>query len=219
MSSSTSRTQVVLVPDGLCVTSSGPSRQKKEMEMFIQDSSSFPSTPHPPRPSVRDSVIKAVNRKGEQAKMVRSAPAPVLVMRLDTDGVQRQSRDHQLASAATGGWHCVFLITAKISPGVPSHLFNSGAGGCLPQGSTHSSPCTYCQSKANGNEGSESQQRYNDILTIQRDNSVKNPAVIWQNEPMTDMARVTLQRFIFNVSQLINFSQSSFMFATFLGVH
>lgn len=161
------------MPDGLCVISSGPYRQKNEMEMFVQDSSSFPEPLTPHAPLSETPVIKAVNRKGEQAKMARSAPAPVPVMRLDTDGVQRQSRDHQLASAATGGWHCVFLITAKISPGVPSHLFNSGAGGCLPQGSTHRSPCTCCQSKANGNERSESRQRYNNILTIQRDNGGK----------------------------------------------
>lgn len=108
----------------------------------------------------------------------------------------------------------MFLITTKISSGVPSHLFNSGAGGCLPQGSTPRSLCTYCQSKVNGNEGSESRQRYNNILMIQRDESEK------QNEPMTDMAIVPFQeRFIFIVSQLINFSQSSCMFALFLGVH
>lgn len=176
MSSSTSRSQVVIAPDGLSMTSSGPYRQKNEMEMFVQDSSSAPPVPLSETP-----VIKAVTRKGELAKMAHSALAPVLVMRLDTDGVQRQSRDHQLVSAATGGWHCVFLITAKISPGVPSHLFNSGAGGWLPQGNTHRSLCTYCQSKANGNEGSQPQQRYNKILTIQQDKRRK-PAVIVQNE-------------------------------------
>lgn len=74
-------------------------------------------------------------------------------------------------SVATEAWHCVFLITAKIGPGVPSHLLNTGAGGRLPQGSTHRSPCTYCQSKANDKEGSQPQRRYNNILTIQQDKS------------------------------------------------
>lgn len=64
----------------------------------------------------------------------------------------------------------VFLITAKISPGAPSHLFNGGAGGgWLPLGSTHvgSLPLT----KANGSEGSEPRQRYNDVLTTKRTES------------------------------------------------
>lgn len=54
-------------------------------------------------------------------------------MRPDADGVQRQSRDHRLRDT-------VFLITAKIGPGVQSHLLDSGAGGRLPQGSRHRSP-------------------------------------------------------------------------------
>ena len=51
----------------------------------------------------------------------------------------------QGSPVATGGWHRVFLITAKTSRGVPaSHLSDTGAGGGLPQGSPPGSLGSYC---------------------------------------------------------------------------
>lgn len=38
--------------------------------------------------------------------------------------------------------HGRLLITAKIGPGVPSHLLHTGAGGWLPRWSAHRSLCT-----------------------------------------------------------------------------
>lgn len=98
----------------------------------------IPSNPQtPPSPLSETPVIKGFSREGELAKIVHSAPAAVVIMRLNKDARQRQSRDHRPVGAATGGWHCVFLITAKISLGVLSHLLNAVAGGWLPQGSAH----------------------------------------------------------------------------------
>ncbi len=69
------------------MTSSRPDRQKNEMEIFVQGS--------PP-------VFKAVTRREEPAKMAVGAPAPVPVMRLNTDSVRKQSRAHPATSMATG---------------------------------------------------------------------------------------------------------------------
>lgn len=97
---------------------------------------------------------------------------------------------------------CVFfLITAKISPGAPSHLFNGGAGGSwLPLGSTHVGPLPL--TKANGNEGSAPGQRYNDVLTTKRTESEKKN--LWGlcktgflTQHMCLFLRVNVDHFIF----------------------
>lgn len=84
-----------------------------------------------------------------------------------------------------------FLITAKIGPGAPSHLFNGGAGGgWLPLGSTHVGPVPL--TKANGSEGSEPGQRYNDVLTTKRTESEKKKTVGSLQNELFDAAYVSL---------------------------
>lgn len=95
-----SKSQVVVVPDGLSVTSSEPGREKNEMEIFVQDDPFIPSVlcPHCQRPPSSKPSTERENRQRWLTRPHVSVP----VMRPDTDGTQRQSRDHQLASAAAG---------------------------------------------------------------------------------------------------------------------
>lgn len=65
--------------------------------MFVQDS----TPPAPPRVSVLSSVTDVIKAQSREIKCQRAA-APALIMRLDKDGEQRQSRDHRLDGAATG---------------------------------------------------------------------------------------------------------------------
>lgn len=164
-----SRSQVVTEPDGLSMTSSGPDRQKNLMEIFLQDSTSSLQSSCPPFPTVRDPCHQSSYQKRGTCSSAHFGPSPC-----NEAWHRRRTETKQgspAPSVATEAWHCVFLITAKIGPGVPSHLLNAGAGGRLPQGSTPGSPCTYCQSKANDKEGSQPQRSYKDILTIQQDKS------------------------------------------------
>lgn len=144
----------------------------------------YKTAPHPfkplPTPLSEIPVIKAVTRKGELAKMQLGQFGPSSCNEAWHRRRTETKQGSPAPSAATGAWHCVFLITAKISPGVPSHLLNTGAGGRLPQGSTHRSLCTYCQSRVHDKEGSQ-QQKYTTSRQYSR-TEVRKPAVIVQTK-------------------------------------
>lgn len=168
-----SRSQVVIAADGLSMTSSWTRQTEKMRWKYLYKTAPHPPNPLPPCPTVRDPCHQSSHQKGNKQRhsSARSAPA-----RLCNEAWHRRRTETKqgspAASAATGAWHCVFLITAKIGPGVPSHLLNTGAGGWLPQGSTHRSPCTYCQSKANDKDHSHNRDITN-IRTMQQDKSEK----------------------------------------------
>lgn len=61
-----SKSQVVVVPDGLSVTPSGPGREKNEMEIFEQDDPFIPSILLPPLS--KDPRHQSSQQKGRTGK-------------------------------------------------------------------------------------------------------------------------------------------------------